>query len=152
MACAMKILHNNEDAEDAMQNAFISIAKNFEKVKNIKEDERKFYYITVVRNASYDLYNKNKRHSQTANIDDYRDIADENSYEQFISEENCEYTLNAIKAMKDIYRDVLFLHLVQDMSAKEISKALNRNHETVKKQITRGKTLLAEILQKEAST
>ena len=151
MACAMNILHNHEDSEDALQNAFISIAKNFEKVKSIKEDERKFFYIAIVRNAAYDLYNKNKKHSNKMNIDDFRDTADEDSYKQFITKENYDIIVNAINAMKDTYRDVLFLHLVQDMSAKEISEALNKNHETVKKQITRGKTLLAELIQKEVS-
>lgn len=151
MACAMNILRNHEDAEDALQNAFLSIAKNFEKVKSVKEDERKFYCITIVRNAAYDLYSKNKKHSNTMNIDDFRDTADEDSYKQFVTKENYDIIVNAIKAMKDTYRDVLFLHLVQDMSTKEISEVLSKKPKTVKKQITRGKALLAELIQKEAT-
>ncbi len=42
---AYSILHNVEDAEDAVQQAFFKIADNFEKIRNIPCQEIKAYIV-----------------------------------------------------------------------------------------------------------
>lgn len=56
-AVAYKILHNVEDSEDAVHNAFLKIANNFEKVKLIPCHKVKSYIIIIiiVRNTSINM-------------------------------------------------------------------------------------------------
>lgn len=51
-AIAYKILHNFEDSEDAVHNAFLKIADNFEKIKKFSCQERERYIVIIVRNTS----------------------------------------------------------------------------------------------------
>ena len=59
---AMSILHNESDAEDAVQDAFLSIINNFEKILLIPCIEKEFYFVTIIENISINKLNKNKRH------------------------------------------------------------------------------------------
>ncbi len=52
---AFSILHNCEDAEDAVHDAFVSIANNFEKINKIPCQEIKYYFVIIVRNVSINL-------------------------------------------------------------------------------------------------
>lgn len=63
-AVAYSILHNVEDSEDAVHNAFLNIAKNFEKFKNFSCQDKERYIVIIVRNVSIDIYRKNKKDSE----------------------------------------------------------------------------------------
>lgn len=60
---AYSILKNSADAEDAVHEAFWSIANNFERVCKISRQEIKAYIVIIVKNASIDIYNKNSKKS-----------------------------------------------------------------------------------------
>ncbi len=64
-AVAYSILHNTEDAEDAVHQAFIAIANNFEKIRQIPCQEIKAYIVVIIRNTSIDNYNRNKKKLNT---------------------------------------------------------------------------------------
>lgn len=58
---AIDILHNNADAEDAVQLACIKIAENLDKIKEIHSAKTKGYIITIVENKAIDLYQQNTK-------------------------------------------------------------------------------------------
>ena len=60
-AVAFKIPKNNEDAEDAVHQSFLNIAKHFDKVNNISRQDIKPYLVVVVRNAAINILRSNKR-------------------------------------------------------------------------------------------
>ena len=45
---AYSILHNNEDAEDAVHTAFLSIANNFEKISSLSSQKIKSYFVIMM--------------------------------------------------------------------------------------------------------
>lgn len=62
-AIAMSILHNEYDAEDAVHQAFVTIAENIEKILDPKCLKTKAYIVTIIESKSIDLYRfKKKRH------------------------------------------------------------------------------------------
>lgn len=144
-AVAYGILHNKEDAEDAVQKAFISIANNFEKIKSLSGQELKPCIVIIVRNHSINIYNANKRRAErTVEYDDSDSPVDVNFLEKYEYEE----LIAVISELPVIYRDIIFMHYVRGFTPKEIAKMLDIKVDTVWKRIERAKKQLKEALEK----
>lgn len=144
-AVAYSILNNKEDAEDAVHHAFITIADNFDKIKEIPCQEVKAYIVIIIRNTSINLYNKNKRRFYLrAEFDDNEASVNLNLLEKY----EYEQLVKAISKLPQIYKDVVFLHYLQEFTTKEISKMLNISIDNVWKRIERSKKLLKKILER----
>ncbi len=140
---AYSILHNIEDAEDAVHQAFFKIANNFEKINKIPCQEIKAYIVIIIRNTAINMYNSNKRMAEhSAELND--DISvDADIFEQF------EYNqlVTAISELPQIYKDIVYLYYLEEFTAKEISKMLDISADTVWKRAERAKKLLKEALE-----
>ncbi len=144
-AVAYKILQNVEDSEDAVHEAFIAIADNFEKIKNFSCQEKEQYIVIIVRNASINIYRKNKKDSEhLAELDNNQPTVNVNFFE------NIDYQklLQTISELPLIYKDILFMHYVNHYTTKEISRMLDISMNAVWKRIERAKKLLKEKLEK----
>ena len=58
---ALKVLHNHEDAEDAVQETFLRIADRPDTFFSLNDKNRLRYLCGVVRNVAVDMLNKGKR-------------------------------------------------------------------------------------------
>lgn len=144
-AVAYSILHNCEDAEDAVHEAFVSIANNFEKINQIACQEIKYYFVIIVRNTSITLYNSNKRRNKYCEeLDDFKTPVDANVFEKF----DYQLLVEKISELPVIYRDIIYLYYYEELTAKQISKILKISPENVWKRAERAKKLLKEILEK----
>ncbi len=59
---AYSILNNIQQAEDAVQETFITLYKNLEKLHSLSTEELKRYILRVAKNKAIDSYRKNRRH------------------------------------------------------------------------------------------
>ena len=139
---AHSVLRNERDAEDAVHNAFLGIAKHIDVLLDANEEDGKCYCIKAAKNAALNIARKNKSIPETVNSDDLYDLPDEKSLGDMLAHMEYEEILAAVKSMDDVYRDVLYLHYVMDMPVKQISDVLNRKMSTVKQQLVRGKKML----------
>lgn len=136
---AYAVLRDTHDAEDAVHNAFLGIAKNIRILTDAKEDDGKCYCIKAAKNAALNILRKRNKQKDDVNIDDLYDVADEKSFEDALDSAGYEDILNAIRSLNDIYRDVLYMHYVMDMPVKQIAITLDRKVSVVKQQLVRGK-------------
>lgn len=58
---AVRILKNKSDAEDAVQTVMVNIIGNVEKFSGKSRNEIESQIVIYIRNASINLYNRNKR-------------------------------------------------------------------------------------------
>ena len=58
---AIRILKDQHDAEDAVQNAFMQIIRHFEKIYEIPCEKLPFWIICIVKNEATTILRKNKR-------------------------------------------------------------------------------------------
>lgn len=146
---ANSILNDSHLAEDAVHNAFIGIAKNMKRIEDADSQKTLSYVITAAKNAAIDILRKNKGIQET-DIDELYDVSDKESgsfYKAFEAENFIEKTLAAMPA---VYRDVLYLLVVEQMTEKEIAELLGRKPGTVHQQVRRGRMILKEELMKGA--
>lgn len=140
---SFNILKNVHDSEDAVHQAFLAIANNFEKVSQLSCQELKPYVVIIVRNVSINIYNKNKRQ-----LDRFVELNEDTVPVEvdFFEKYSYELLLNSIFRLDEIYKDVLYLRYVIGFSAKEIAKIFDVSEEVIWKRTQRAKNQLKELL------
>lgn len=145
-AIAYSILNNKEDAEDAVHQAFIAIANNFEKVNKIPSQEIKSYVVIISKNTALNFYKKNKRiASHRIELNDNIAVDDIDFLEQY----EYDQLVKVISELPEIYKDVIFLRYLEGFTSKEIAGMLSITSESVWKRLERAKKLLKEALEKD---
>lgn len=133
--CAVH-LKNDADTEDIFQTVFLKYVLSSVSFEN--EEHEKAWFIRVTINACKDLLKSFFRRS-TVSLDeaigrpaepnpDYRDVWE------------------AVFALPQKYRDVVYLHYFEDYTAPQISRILGKNVNTVYTLLTRSKEMLRERL------
>ena len=129
------ILRNETDAQDAVQEAIYKSYKNLESLK----DKRKFksWIYKIITNTSFEML-KNKK--------DYLDIEQENVQEDKIDIDTNLILWNAVQGLEQPYRTTITLFYYEDMSIKEISKITGTKIDAIKKQLSRGREKIKEVM------
>lgn len=172
LSLSMRILKNQEDAEDSLQDAFVKTFRAI--IDNQFEERSKFstYFYKIVYNTAIDNYKKLKSKNYiTINIDssvkadgkEYDDVElsnfemkiDENLYtaskvyntENKVMESEIQGLVNKfLSEIPEKYSIILTMFYINDLSHEEISNALNIPIGTVKNRIFRAKEKLKEIM------
>ncbi len=143
---AFSILDNKEDAEDAVHEAFLYYSKNESKIPDIENPHCKAYVCEQSANRARKIYKKRKNRNDHIDIEDEKvkeciEDADESVLDSIISEESYSMIVDALNELPEKYTKVLYMHYVEDLSAKEISERTDTKRKTVEKQLLRGRTL-----------
>ncbi len=136
-------------AEDAVHNAFIGIAKNIKRIGDVESSKTLSYVVTASKNCAIDILRKRKGLNEV-NIDELYDVSDKNSSSFSSTIETEDFIVKTLAAMPSVYRDVLYLLIVEQMSEKEIAELLGRKPGTIHQQVRRGRMILKEELMKGA--
>ncbi len=72
---ALSVLHDESLAEDAVQDAFLQLIRHEVHFKDAGSDDCKRYMITVIRNASINIYNKKKNEIPVADALDTKSFS-----------------------------------------------------------------------------
>ena len=129
------ILKNEEDAKDAVQEAIYNAYKNLETLK----DKRKFksWIYKIVTNTSFEIL-RNKKN--------YIDIEQENIAAEKIDIDTNLTLWKAVQGLEQPYRTTITLFYYEDMSIKEISEITGSKVDAVKKQLSRGRDKIKEVI------
>ena len=154
VSLAFSILENQEDAEDAIHNVFLRIAqKNWDTVRSIEDKtDLRNYLLKSTKNASLNILKiRSKNNVSLDTIDEFDingiyNLSDEDFIESICI--NIEYTMvvEAIKSLKDTYKDVMYYHFVMELPVIKIAKLLGQTVPATQKQLVRGKKLLLNLL------
>jgi len=138
---AKKILHNHQDAEDAVHQAFISIIKNIEKISAVGSPETRSYIVIITERKAIDILRRNQRHPASA-LDDEMIGLDIPAPE--------DHPLAAAMAkLPAHYRQALLLRYDNGFSSREIASLLGISESGVRKLLARGKKALQRQLEDE---
>ncbi len=145
---AFEIIKDRQYTEDALQNLFIRIATNIKRFRTLDEIETKYYLYICAKNTAIDM-NKKLNKSRIVSIEDFYNIPDKNNRDTAKEFEENDYIINLLGRLPDKYTDVLYLRYVTGLNDGEIARTLNRNINTVRQQISRGKKKFIELYEKE---
>lgn len=145
---ANDILKDTMQAENAVSEAFLRIAKNFNKINDVNCPQTKGFVVIVVKNIAINMYNKNKKENAVSLDEISTYIGNNNVEDKVLDEFAVEDLKKAIDSLKPIYKDAILFRYASGYSVSEISDILSVNSETVKKRIQRAKSELLKILEK----
>lgn len=129
-------LKNHADTEDIFQTVFLKYVTGTTEFES--EEHEKAWFIRVTINACKDLLRSFFR-SRTVSLDDLLEQPDK------VPEDHRE-VLEAVLALPDKYRDVVYLHYYEGYTAPEIGTILHKNPNTVYTLLTRARDELRKML------
>ena len=135
------ILHNRQDAEDAVHNAFLKVAKNFSKFQDAPDKDLTRQIVAVARNEAISLLRKKK---DTVPLEDWEGVAE-------TAEEVSGYhaLVDSFAYLPQTYRAVMEMKLLLGYSDGEIAAKLSLSKKAVSVRISRGRQLLRNIVERE---
>ena len=140
---AFDILHSHYDAQDAVSDTFLYLAKKFRKFSGLPEEKFTSLIVIMVRGRAINIYRKNKKcipleeiESECAN-DDITDLVD------------TEHLRNIISSLSDYDKEVLYLKCVLGMSYKEMSGILSIKESSVRQRMMHARNALKKKLMQE---
>lgn len=128
-------VHNTssaDDAEDITQEVFTKLLEHTMPIRS--EEHLKAWLIRVTINLCRDYYKKNSRLSV---------VSEPVSADEPVREDS---VLEAVKALPDNYRNVIYLHYYEGYTAKEIGKILGAKESTVLSWLSRGRSALKKMI------
>lgn len=148
LVVADRVLQNVHDAEDAVQNALLGIARNIKTVPQDKRVERA-YVLTAAKNAALSMLPRKRHWDSMMDISDVKVAVSDDLFRRILHCQDYELILRTIRKMEAPYREVLMLIYVQEQTVKAAAEILCRKEETVRKQLQRGRKQLIELCNKE---
>ena len=141
---AMGILKNEPDAEDAMQDAILKAYSNLDQLN----DRSKFrpWILSIVHNCSIECIRKRKN---VVDIEEEQWIA---APEPSVDTAARISIWEAVQKLKIPYRTVIILFYYEDCSIIQIAEITKTNVNSIKTQLSRGRKMLAQLLNKEDFT
>lgn len=149
---AHKILRSKMDSEEAVQETFLKLYINFERLDPAGSVSSLIF--TTTKNICIDILRKRKTKLTLAHPmmkhEGWEDQAAESSRPEdvLISKEATEIVLAAIDKLPKAYRLMVFQRYILDMSMEEIVEANQIKMNTVKSRLKRGRDLLKKHLDK----
>lgn len=147
---AKDILCNDFLAEDAVQEAFLHIINDPDKILRIPIENRGRYLNTVVTNACYDLIRSESRRHE-CNIDDL-EICSDSADNEALSALTVEEIRNLLNELSDRDQEILYLYLFNDYAPKDIAEALHIPKRQISTYIKRARKRLIKLLKERGIT
>ncbi len=151
---ARAVLSNDSDAEDAVHDVFLKIAKSqMQKIGSIQEAaDVRSYLLKATKHQAIDHLRKRQRQRTVMNAereDALKSIVDNQLVDMINNGMAYDCILQVIASLDDIYRDTLYAHFVLELSIPETASLLNCKTATAKQRLVRGKKLLQKQLLEE---
>jgi RNA polymerase sigma factor (sigma-70 family) len=137
-----RMLNNRDDAEDALQEAFVQVFRNIGKYRG--EATIGSWIKRIVVNHCINIIRKRKVYWESADELDIPDMqeVDEQEFAGTVAR-----VKDAVNRLPDGYRVVLSMYIFEDYSHREIAQMLNITESTAKTQYMRAKEKVRQLLQ-----
>ena len=140
---AMKILGNNALAEEAVSDAFLSIAKNFQTVNILNAHKKHKYLIITIRNAANMILRKEKNDLDNLPLDETIVSDDDIASVDLQILKKCMHDLNQTD------KEIIYLYYSLGMDHKQISDTLGISQAASRKRLQKAKQSLKKLLKEE---
>ena len=141
----IRILKRREDAEDIVQDAFI---KGFQKIDQVHDEiNLGAWFRKIAINASLDKIRKEKTTIWVEESQEVEAASEETDFDD-APEVSVDFIKKCIHDLKEKYRIILSLYLIEDYNHREIADLLQLKESTVRNQYIRGKGQLLKMIRK----
>lgn len=134
---AMSLLHDEDDAEDAVQAAFVRVVEQWIMLSPMKEKEKRNFLFMELRNAVLDILRQRKL-LKSVSIDDL-EVQERLGWHMT---RGCKEVMEALYGLPKWHRDILIEVYVLDHRCGDIAKRLGMEKNAIEKRIERAKAAI----------
>lgn len=138
---ANRILHNVQDSEDAVHEAFLKIVEKIELISKLESHKQDKYIVTIIENKAIDAYRKKSAHPTEP-------LFDLVEYSVFDTYSDGDIARCIFKLPHD-FQEVILLKFDLQLSNKEIADTLGISQALVRKRLQRARAELRRICEME---
>ena len=135
---AFSIVRNDSDAGEIISESIYRAYKNLDTLKN--EKSFKPWILRIVHNTAVETV---RRNSKIIPMDETPDISDDSPENDITARLT---VCDAVNSLKQPYRTVVVLFYYENLSVSKIAQITSANTVAVKKQLSRARKMLREIL------
>ena len=148
---ALAVLKDTASAEDAVHEAFFSIAKNFKEYSKLSCREMEGLCVTIVKTKIIDQFRYQKRFSDEVleNLVLYNEYAEFEPERNFQNKEEHIKIYNVLLKLPEVLRMTIDLKYFYDYRNKEIAKLMKVPVKTVEMRLYRAKIKIRELWENE---
>ena len=136
---SMSLLGNKEDAEDAVQDSFVRIIKNLDKIQNPYSRKTKSYITVITKNIGLDHL---KKQQTMQNVCPDGRIYEDDSAQQAEIDITYERIIKNMKQLSPQLKNIAFLYYVQQLPTGDIAQMLDIEPNTVHVYLSRIRKIL----------
>ena len=137
---ARQILPCDEDAEDAVHEAFVAAIRHFDQISDVSDPKTRAFVVLIAERKAIDLLRRNARR--------YTLPLEEESLGVAIPPPGDGGLADAMSQLKARQRELLLLRYYVGYSTREAAALLGMTPAAAQKELTRAKTVLRAILEK----
>lgn len=140
-AAARRILGNEQDAEDAVQEAFLATAKHFSKISRLERHKLRSYLVTIVESKAIDIYRKKSAHPSQELLESLQGVP--------VDYEGADALAGCLLRLPARYRAALLLQYHHGFSGRETARLMGVSEPALRKLTQRAKERLEELCREE---
>jgi RNA polymerase sigma-70 factor, ECF subfamily len=147
---AYSVMRNAAEAEDAVQETFVRVLKNQEKLGEIRD--ARVWLIRITWNVVLDKKRRSKTRPENDDIADFARVlpaSDRRADDSLISSQEHRRILELIDRLPHKERETLLLSAVEELSTVQIASVLGTTESSIRSRIFRARRQLSELLEKE---
>ncbi|MGH1397647.1 MAG: RNA polymerase sigma factor [Alphaproteobacteria bacterium] len=148
---AMSVLKNEAEAEDAVQDVFLSLMKSLEKFDLNGGAKFSTWIYRVSLNKCIDLKRKRKPIDTAAPSEDLA-CEEKSAYHKTLNNQLSSKLKNVMQSLPEGQKDALKLYYFEEKSVNEICAQLSKSEESIRSLLKRGKAGLKEKLETSRQT
>lgn len=141
---AMRYVRNQTDADDVYSDVFY---RYFRRERSFESEEHRKYWLIRVAVNSAKGYLSGRKYEDELTDDMFGSASMSGGT---VSQEELMDLRNALKRLKEDYREVIELYYLNGFNTREISRMLQKPENTVKSSLRRGRKELEKLLSKQA--
>lgn len=145
---ALNILKNPGHAEEAVQESFMKILDNLQKIQKIPCPERICYCVVIVRHCATDILRAQTKTIPVENMESLPDEDGRSIEEIFLQNEDKRLILEKINLLSENDRRLIQLRIGEEMSFKEIGAFLGISEELANKRTQRAIQKLRKLVKR----
>ena len=146
MRAVWRITRNAADADDAFQDALLTIWKRWDRIR--RHPNPHALILQICTNSAYDLLRRRVREGKRANALPQAGVPDSSTsqLEAIAAAEQDAKVLQAIGVLPEKQGRAILLHVVEEMPYAEVAAAMDCGEATVRKHVERARAKLRTLL------
>jgi len=135
------LLRNDQDAEDAVQEAYLRACKAFPRFRG---GDGKAWLMTILRNVCFTMIKRSRSHEKPEPFDEeiHQAAGQSDLREAFRQQANAETLRSALEKLPDEFREIIVLHDLEGLAYKQIAVTIGIPIGTVMSRLARARARL----------